>query len=77
MSDEPNILQHLAVSLSPGEQVSHVIAVVLTTRMDTFEDEVQIVATPQTNRITTMGALTEALEMAKMPETEYYDDGED
>lgn len=73
MSDD-NILQHLAISLNPGEQVSHVIAIVLTTRMDTFEDEVQIVATPQTNRITTMGALTEALEMAKMPEYDYPDD---
>ena len=71
-----NILQQMAISLEPGEEVAHVICLVLTTRMDTFEDELQIVSTPQTNRITTMGALTEALEMAKMPYTDYGDDDE-
>ena len=74
--DNENVLQQLSISLDPGEQVSHVICLVLTTRMDTFEEQLQVVATPQTSRIVEMGALTEALEQAKMPPI-YYEDGDD
>ena len=73
---DDNITQGLSMELQPGEAVSHIIAVVVVERMEDFEQEVRIITTPQTGRITEMGALTEALEQAKMPDYDYGDDDE-
>ena len=71
-----NITQGITLELEEGEAVSHIICVAVIERIDTFDQEIRIVSTPQTGRIVEMGALTEALEQAKMPPY-YYEDGDD
>src|SRR5699024_9803939 len=70
-----NITQGITLDLDEGEAVSHIVCVVVVERIDSFDQEVRIASTPQTGRITELGALSEALEQVRMPL--YYDDGDD
>src|SRR5699024_4338467 len=71
-----NITQGITLDLDEGEAVSHIVCVVVVERIDSFDQEVRIASTPQTGRITELGALSEALEQVRMP-LYYDDDGED
>ena len=68
--------ERIQIELDTGEQAAHVITLIVVARMDSFDDQVRVITTPQTSRIVTMGALTEAMEQMRYPEY-YDDDGED
>ena len=72
-----NITQGISLELDEGEAVSHIVCVVVVERIDSFEQEIRIASTPQTGRVVEIGALTDALEQAKIPPIYYYEDDDE
>lgn len=62
--DDPD-LTRMAVSIDPDQTVAHVITLVVTTTMNSFEENTQVVLTPHTPRIHAMGILQDAIEQLK------------
>lgn len=72
--DDNNVLGTVAISVAPGEVVSHTVVVYVVERLDSFFQEVRFSGSEHTGNIMQLGMLTEALELAKLPDYPIYDE---
>ena len=60
-------MERIDLSVDPGDIVTDVIVVAVTTRMDSFGQAIYVSSTPHTGYVTQLGALEAALEEVRMP----------
>lgn len=66
--DDENVLGQVAISIAPGEVVTHTVVVYVVERLDSWFQEVRFSGSEHTGNILQLGMLAEALELAKLPD---------
>lgn len=75
--DDDNVLGQVAISIEPGEIVTHTVVVYVVERLDSWFQEVRFSGSEHTGNILQLGMLTEALELAKLPDYPTLEEDED